>query len=305
MLEDRIVYLNGEFLPWGQATVHMMSHSFSRGSAIFEVLSLHETPSGPAVFRLDEHLDRFFRSAELLGMTIPSSKGVLGEAISETVRKNGVREGTIKVLGYYSQVAFEILPPPQELDIAVFVVVPSEDLGGFKAPHSEGSTLCVSKWRKLDPQTVPIEAKAAANYLNGMMARKEALEKGFDFTVMLDTQGFLAEGGTESIFLVKDGVLLTPSEGTVLKSITRKSIIEAGKTLGIEVREGRFPPELLQNAEEIFFSCTPMKVLPVKRCEERILSPIPGAVTGRISALLNDIVAGKDERFAHWLFPVG
>ncbi len=304
MLEDRLVYLNGEFVPWDQATVHMTSHSFSRGSAIFEVLSLHETDTAPVIFRLDEHIERFFRSAELLDMELPLSTEGICDAVSTTVKRNGVREGLIKIMGYYPQIALEIFPPQKALSVAVFVIAPAEDLGGLKMPLQEGTRLCISRWRKLDPQTVPIEAKAAANYLNGMMARKDAQSRGFDMAVMLDTQGFVAEGATESVFLVKNGLLMTPSVGTVLKSITRKSVIQAVKMSGMDIRQGRLSPDLLLQADEIFLSSTPMKIVPVRQLEKHVLKEAPGPMTLTLAKLLGDIVAGRDERFREWLFPV-
>jgi len=273
MLEDRIVFLNGDFVAWNQATVHIMSHSFGRGSAIFEVLSLHETNADPAIFRLDKHIERLFKTAKLLNMELPISKETLHEAVMAT-------------------------------DISVFVVDPAQDFGGLDFPTKRGTTVCISRWRKLDPQSVPIEAKVAANYLNGMMARSEAKMRGFENGIMLDTQGFIAEGGTESIFLVKDGRLMTPSLGTVLDSITRNSLLQAAKAIGIESLEGRLPSELLFEANEIFLSGTPFKVLPVKRIEDRVIEGTPGPFTRKLSALLDEIIAGRDERFRHWFFHV-
>jgi branched-chain amino acid aminotransferase len=303
MLEDRIVFLNGDFVAWNQCTVHIMSHSFGRGSAIFEVLSLHETNAGPAVFRLDKHIERLFKTAELLDMEVPISREALHEAVIATVKRNGVSKGFIKIIGFYPQIAFEIIPPQKRLDISVFVVDPAQDLGGLNFP-TKGTTVCISKWRKLDPQSVPIEAKVAANYLNGMMARSEAKMRGFENGIMLDTQGFIAEGGTESIFLVKDGKLMTPSLGTVLAGITRNSLLQAAKAIGIESVEGRLPSEFLFEANEIFLSGTPMKVLPVKQVEDRMIEGTPGPFTRKLSALLDEIIAGRDERFRHWFFPV-
>ena len=304
MLQNRYVYLNGDFLPWEQATVHMLSHSLSRGSAIFEVLSFHETDAGPAIFRLDKHIDRLFKSAEFLDMDLPLSGEALTEIVLNTVRKNGIREGEIKIMGYYPQITFGLLPPQRTIDIAVFAVSQEEYLNGPGISAQQGASLCISKWCKLDPRTVPIEAKAAANYLNGMMAGKDALSRGFDMGVMLDTQGFVAEGGADSIFLVKDNRLMTPSEGTILKSITRMSIIQAAKILDIECREARLSPDHLLNADEGFLSCTPVKIMPVRQLEGRRFSQVPGPVTSTISKLLGDIVAGRDERFRSWLFPL-
>jgi branched-chain amino acid aminotransferase len=305
MLEDRIVFLNGEFVAWNQAKAHLMCHSLGRGSAIFEVLSLHDTRLGPAVFRLDEHMDRLFRSAELLDMELPGTKQSVHEAVLEAVRRNGIREGFIKIICFYSQIAFEILPPQKKLDLSIFVVDPREDLGGVKFPFERGVSACISKWRKLDPQTVPVEAKAAANYLNGMMARGEARKRGFDNAIMLDTQGFIAEGGTESVFLVKGGVLMAPSLGTILASISRKSLLQVAQATGIPTFEGRLRPELFFEAEEILYSGTPMKALAVRQIENRVFEKVPGPVTQKLSASVNDIVAGKDDRFKAWLFPAG
>jgi branched-chain amino acid aminotransferase len=303
MLENRTVYINGEFVQWNQARVHIMCHSFGRGSAIFEVLSLHQTDAGPAVFRLDEHIYRLYRTASLLDMEVPMDRESLQEAVLETVRRNRIRQGFIKIICYYPQISFEILPPQKKLDASIFVVDPGEDLGGLHFPFEKGTTACLPKWRKLDPETVPVEAKAAANYLNGMMARSEAKTRGFENAIMLDTQGFIAEGGTESVFLVKEGVLMTPGLGTVLQSISRKSVLELATEMGMRSLEARLSPGLLFEAEEIFFSGTPIKVLPVRQVEERVIQGVPGPVSRKLLTALVEIVAGRDERFKKWLFP--
>jgi len=304
MLEDRLVYVNGEYVPWNQATIHLMSHSVGRGSAIYEVMSLHHTQRGPAVFRLDAHAERFFKTADLLHMKLPLSPEAFQKAVIETVRRNGLKEGLIKPIAFYSELSWGVIPADTRLGLSLFALNPAEDMGGPPFPSGEGTTLAVSRWRKLDPETVPVGAKVAAHYINGMMARKEAVDRGFEFTLLLDTQGFLAEGSTESIFLVKDGTLLTPSLGTILDSITRKSVLEAAPVLGIETREERIPLEALYQAEEVFLSGTPMKVLPVKKVEDRMIKGTPGPVTQRLASLLKDILAGRDERFRKWLFPV-
>lgn len=304
MIEDRIVYLNGEYVPWGKATIHIMSHSFGRGSAIFEVISLHATGSGPAIFRLQAHIERLFKSAELLDMELPLAREDLYEAVAGTVKRNNLQKGFIKMICFYPEVAFEILPRQKQLTVSVFALDPEQDLGGIGLPFEKGTTVYVSKWRKLDPRTVPIEAKAAANYLNGMVARLEAQKNGFENAVMLDTQGYLAEGGTESAFLVKDNTLMTAATGTVLKSITRMSILEAAKSLGIECFEGQLKPELLFEAEEIFLSCTPFKVLPVRQINDRKIENAPGPLTRKIAELLDDIAAGNSDRFKDWLYMV-
>jgi len=304
MLEKRVVYLDGEYVPWGEAKVHIMCHSLGRGSAIFEVIGFHDTQIGPAVFRLDEHVLRFQKTAALLDMELPLPAEAISEAILETVRRNKLRQGTIKMIGYYPEVAFDILPPQKRFQIAVFVYDKQEDIADAQPLPDGGVSACLSRWCRLDPRSVPIEAKVAANYLNGIMARMEARKRGFDFAVMLDTQGFIAEGGTESVFIVHQGRLMTPSLGTILNGISRKSLLELAGQTGMPTIEGRLAPELLDEAEEIFLSCTPTKLLPVHRMGERVLAGVPGPVTRKLSERMASITAGRNEPFRRWLFPV-
>ncbi len=303
MVEGRVVYLGGRYCPWDEANVPIMSHSFARGSAIFEVIAFTDTPAGPAVFRLDEHCARFFGSACLLGMEPPLTPAELHEAVLETVRRSGLAAGLIKVFGFYPEVSSGVLPPGQRFQVAVFVFAPDEPPGGNGGRAGGSATACVSTWRRLDPQTVPVEAKVAANYINGMVARAEARKRGFDMAVLLDTQGFLAEGATESLFLVRGGRLLTPSLGTVLQSITRKSLLAVAEAMGIETVTGRLSPVLLEDAEELFLSSTSARVLPIRQIDGRRLAGVPGAVTSRLANGIAAIASGRDERFRGWLFP--
>jgi branched-chain amino acid aminotransferase len=304
MLNKRVVYLGGEFRPWDEANVHIMSHSFGRGSAIFEVIGFHETPAGPAVFRLDEYVSRFAKSASLLEMELPLTKAELQEAILQTVKRSGLGSGLIKLFGFYPEISFAVLPPQKKIQVAVFVFTKEETLGNKRESASQTVTACVSRWRPHDHDTDPIEAKVAANYVNGMVARQDSRARGFDYAIMLDTQGFIAEGGTESLFLVREGGLLTPTLGTILHSITRKSLLEVAETMGIKTFTGRLNQGSLDEADEIFFSGTSTKLLPVSQVENRILSGVPGPVTRRLSARIEEITAGRDSRFRGWLFPV-
>jgi branched-chain amino acid aminotransferase len=303
MFENHIVYMNGEYVAGEQATVHIMSHSLGRGSAIFEVISFYATDSGPVIFRLEDHIHRLFKTAELLDMELSLSRSEFCAAAAETVKRNQLKQGVIKIICYYSQFSVEVVPPTQPLDVSIFALGSAQYLEG-RLEMLSSTTAGISKWRKLDPQTVPVAAKAAANYLNGMIARIDARKRGFEHAVLLDTQGFIAEGATESIFLVKAGRLMTPALGTVLAGITRMSILKAAEASGIQTFEGRLTPEMLYEAEEIFFSCSPLKVLPISQIEDRVLNNVPGPVTQKMAALMDDIVSGKDVRFKDWLYPV-
>jgi branched-chain amino acid aminotransferase len=305
MLPDRTIYLNGEFVEWGKATVPIMSYGFSRGSAIFEVISFHRTSTGPAVFRLDEHIRRLFRTAELLSMKLPLSQQAFEEAVLRTVEINNLDQGFIKLICYYGDIVFDIVNPEKPLDVCIVAVDPALDLGGGRfSSASDGVSACLSKWRKLHPETVPVEAKVAANYVNGMMARVDARKRGFDIGIMLDTEGFIAEGSIESVFFVKNSILTTASLGTILRGVTRKSLLEAAEVLEIKTIEKRVAPEALLEADEIFVSCSPIKILPVIKIEDRLIHDVPGPVTQRLSAALDAICSGEDPRFRDWLFPV-
>ena len=300
MNSDLKVWLNGEMIARRDATVPILSHGFSRGSAIFDVLGVHPGPNGPMAFRLDDHLARLMKSAELLGMELAYSTEEIIEAIKATVKANGIGRGIIKILAYWGDEAITDLVLDARLDVAVFAIPESEELVLDKQ-HSISA--CVARWRKLHPETVPVGAKACANYLNGYLARKDAVSRGFDIGILLGTDGFLAEGSTESVFIVKDGVLMTPPGGRILSSITRLSVLEAVPEIGIPVVERPITADELSAADEIFTVHTGTKVEAVSRFEDRQMEA-PGPVTDRVMKLINNIMQFNDERFMNWFQPL-
>jgi len=294
------VWLNGKLIPWQEATVPLLSHGFSRGSAIFDVLGVHVGPKGPAAFRMDEHLKRLMKSAELLEMQMAYSDEEIVEAVKTTVKANGLGRGLVKMLAYWGEEAVIKLLPDSKLDLAIFTIPESEELALDKP---KPLSACLSKWRKIHPETVPVGAKACSNYLNGYLARKDASLRGFDIGIMLGTDGLLAEGSIESIFIVKDGILKTPPLGRILSSITRMSILQAAPEIGIPVKESAIPAEELLAADEIFTAHTGIKVEPVNRLEDREL-PAPGPITKQLMQLMENIIQFKDDRFKNWFQPL-
>ncbi len=301
MFENLKVWMNGKLVPWNNANVHLLSHGFSRASAIFDVFGIHPSPDGPVAFRMDKHLERFFRSAELLGMEIMYDKNQITEAVAECVKANNIKRGLIKILGYYSEEAIISLVLDSKLDVAIFAIPESDEIG---LDSAEPISICFSDWRKIHPATVPVEAKACSNYLNGMLARKSAKQRGYDVGIFLTTDGYVAEGSIESLFMVKDGILKTSKLGNILRSITRMTILELAPKIGIETKETDIMPQELLAADEIFLSHTGIKVGPVNRIEDRTLSPVPGEITKKLQQALNDIITFKDERFKDWLQPI-
>jgi branched-chain amino acid aminotransferase len=296
MNNDSKVWLNGKMIPWQEATVPLLSHGFSRGSAIFDVFGIHEGPDGLFAFRMDEHLKRLMKSVELLEMELAYSTDEIIDAVTETVKANGIGRGLVKILAYWGEEAIIRLVLDSKLDMAIFAVPESEEL---VMDDTSPISACLSKWRKIHPETVPVAAKSCSNYLNGYLVRKDANNRGFDVGLTVGTDGFLAEGSIESIFMVKDGVLKTPPLGRILSSITRKSILQAVPTIGIPTSEDSILPEELFTADEIFTSHSGVKVSPVTRFEDRNLQA-PGPITQQVMELMNNIVNMSDERFSDW-----
>ena len=300
MNNDARVWLNGKLIAWAEATVPILSHGFSRGSAFFEVFGVHVGPEGPMAFRMNQHLKRLMGSAELLEMELAYSTDEIIAAVKTTVEANNLGRGIIKMLAYWGEEAIINLVLDSKLDLAVFAIPQSDNL---KLDRAGSLSACVSKWRKIHPATVPVAAKACSNYLNGYLVRKDANNRGFDLGLALDTDGFLAEGSIESVFIVKDGVLKTPPLGRILSSITRMSILEAAARVEIPTREGPISAEELMQADEIFTCHTGIKVEPIARLEDREFKT-PGPVTSQVMQLMNDIIEFRDERFMDWFQPL-
>ncbi len=300
MYDHLSVWLNGRMIPWHEAKVPILSHGFSRGSAIFEIFGTHEGPTGTVAFRMDQHLNRLMRSAELLGMQTGYSTRQIAEAVAETVRVNKIGRGIVKILAYWGEEAIIQLVLNSKLDVAVFAIPASEELG---LDNARPVSACISKWRKLHPDTVPVEAKACANYLNGYLVRRNANLRGFDVGLLVGTDGFLAEGSVESVFMVKDGILKTPPLGRILSGITRLSILQAAPAIGIRTSEEPVLPEELLTADEIFVCNTGVKILPVARFEDRALE-VPGPVTRQLMELMKGILNFSDGRYRDWFSPL-
>jgi branched-chain amino acid aminotransferase len=296
MSDMRRVWRNGALVPWEQVTVPLLSHGLSRGSAVFEVFGTHAGPNGTMAFRMDEHLKRLRTSLEGLEMQLGCGEEELRAGISEVVAANRVGRGLVKIVAYWGAEAVIDLVPRVPLDVAVFAIPDGDELG---LDRRRNISVCMSRWRKLHPDTVPVEAKACANYLNGYLARKDAQDRGFDVGLLAGTDGFLAEGSIEAVFLVLNGVLVTPPAHRILRSITRQSILEAALVEGICAREEAVRPSALLTAEEIFTSHSGVKVAPVKRFEDRRLAA-PGPMTLRFIELMEGILTFRDDRFKSW-----
>lgn len=296
MEQKPVVWLNNDIIPWEDATVHLLSHGMSRGSAIFEVFGTHKNGDHTYAFRMDKHLERLGNTLRLLDMELKYSMDEIKEAVARVTRENNSGRGIVKVMAFWGEQAIVNLILDSKLDVALFPI-PVEDYMPDGRPDS--ITACFSKWRKLHPETVPVQAKACANYLNGYLIRKDAVKRGFDLGLNVGTDGFVAEGSVESVFIVKDGILKTPPLGRILASVTRDSILRIAEKEGIPVQETHLEKEDIYTADEMFTCHTGIKVEPVRRFEDRAL-PAPGIVTGKIGALMDNVIHFKDDRYRDW-----
>jgi len=303
---DRRIWLDGTLVPWDQATVHVLSHSLQRGSLIFDYMSVHATSRGPAVFRLREHVERLLRSAELVGLPLRRDAAAIEAAVRETVRANPGATA-VKVSAFLASIEVDVVPLDDHVSLAVAAYDPGPDIVSHKPsqPHYKPVLrVWIEKERRNRRQDiVSPHAKVAANYASPMGAKWAAKRAGYDEIVLVDEDGFIAEGPTTNVFLVEaDGGLCTPPEETVLLGVTRRSILELAKDEGIPVRVERVPPERLKAAAEVFLTGTTAGVWPVGAVDDASIGDgEAGPVSLRLRERFARVVSGKDADFEHWL----
>ena len=303
---DRRIWINGEFVRWEAATVHVLSHSHQRGSLIFDYMSVHATPRGPAVFRMVDHVQRLGRSADLIGFELPYDAAAIGAAILETVRANPGATA-VKVSAYLPSIEIDVVPADERVSIAVAAYDPLVDIVAKSAakPHfARVLRVRIEKdKRKMRREIIPPQAKVAANYTSPMIAKWKARREGYDEILLIDADGKLAEGPTTNVFLVEaDGRLRTPPTGSILEGITRSSILQIAKHDGRAVSEEPIPPEALFDAAEVFLTGTTAGVWPVTSVDGK---PVGSGDVGPVSRALHErfeaVSSGRDADFDHWL----
>lgn len=306
---DRRIWIDGELVPWERATVHVLSHGHQRGSLIFDYLSLHETPRGPAVFRLDEHVERFLASAHLVGLPLARDAEAIRAAVLEAARANPGAK-SVKVCAYLASVEVDVVPLDTHVTLAVAAYDPAADVIQPKGAEPRGFSplrIWVEKERRnRRGDILPPQAKCAANYASPMAAKWDARRRGYDEVLLLDAEGNLAEGPTTNVFLVDgEGCLCTPPEETVLHGVTRRSVIDIARHEGIPVAVERVAPEALFEAAEAFLTATTAGVWAIESVDGKpFATPAPGPVTRALGERLREIGEGRDPAFVHWLTPV-
>lgn len=293
------VWMNGELVDWKDATVHVLSHALHYGTGVFEGIRCYETPKGPAVFRLREHLERMERSGKIFMMEIPYSVDELVEATHDLIKINKLRECYVRPIAYRGYGEIGVNPEHNPVDVTI-AVWPWGAYLGEKA-LKEGVRMTISSWKRHDPNIIPPAAKVTGAYINSVAAKQEALHKGFDEAIMLNSQGFVAEATGENIFIVREGEIFTPPlHAGSLGGITRQTVIQLSRDLGYTVTEQLISRSDLYLAEEIFCCGTAAEVTPVREIDGRIIGP-PGPVTQEVQARYFQIVRGENEKYYDWL----
>ncbi len=306
---QRRIWLDGRLVHWESAQVHLLSHSLQRGSLVFDYMSVHETPRGAAVFRLPDHVARFLRSVELVGLPLAQGASEVRQAILEAVRANpGARAA--KVCAYLASVEVDVVPLDEHVSLAVAAYDPLRDVierhGAAPARRSSLRLRLERQRRNRRHDILAPQAKAAGNYTSPMAAKWAARRDGFDEVLLLDDEDCLAEGPTTNVFLVdREGTLRTPPAAKVLHGVTRLSILEIAKHDGLPALEAPIRIGDLESAAEVFLTGTSAGVWPVESIDGRAVGAgAPGPVSRHLRQRFQEITAGRDADFAHWLSPV-
>lgn len=292
--------MDGSFVKWDEAQVHILTHSLHYGTAVFEGIRCYKTNAGSAVFRLREHVDRLFNSAHICQMEMPFTRETVSEAILETIRVNKIDACYIRPLAYIGYGAMGIYPKENPVRLSIAVWPWGSYLGeeGLK----NGIRVKISSFTRPHVNATMVRSKTTANYANSLLAKREALGDGYDEAMLLDTDGYVAEGSGENVFIVRNGVIKTPPLTAILDGITRDTIIQLAAERGMRLMEERFTRDELYIADEAFFTGTAAEITPIREVDNRVIGPgTPGPVTKQLQSSFFDIVQGRDGRHEDWL----
>lgn len=306
MTEGKI-WLNGALVNWDDAKVHVLTHALHYATGVFEGIRCYKTVNDSAIFRLSDHIQRLIESGRIYFMDIGYSKQQLEQAVIDTVKANSMDECYIRPIAYYGYGKMGVNPMPNKVSVAIAVWKWDEYLKGGSDSVEKGARLMVSSWTRIDPKSLPMRAKATANYANSALARVEALKAGFDEAIMLNSAGMVVEASAENIFMVQDDMLITPpTTSGALDGITRDSILAIAKENGISCQIRDITRDELYTADEVFLSGTAAEIKPVGEIDNRLIgNGKVGNVTKKLRLLFEVVVRGKDRKFSKaWLTPI-
>ncbi|MCZ4493420.1 MAG: branched-chain amino acid aminotransferase [Baekduia sp.] len=300
-----LIWMNGELVAWEDAKIHVLTHGLHYGTGVFEGIRCYDTESkGPAVFRHEDHIDRLFKSSSLYYMDIPYTREELRAATLELIGRNAQRSCYIRPLVYRGYGTMGLFP----LDAPVDVAIATWEWGSYLGEEGKtnGVRARVSSWRRISGDSLIPHAKASGQYLNSILAKIESHKSGYEEAILLDDRGFVCEGTGENLFVVRDGVILTPPQtASILDGINRKSIIQIARDLGYEVLERDIARAELYLADELFCTGTAAELTPIREVDDHTIgSGRPGEITRAVQATFEEALHGRSERYADWLDPV-
>ena len=294
------IWMDGDLLEWSDAKIHVLTHTLHYGTGVFEGVRAYETSAGPAIFRLNDHTKRLFNSADLIGMSIPYSPEELNDAQANIVRENKLNNAYIRPMCFYGSEGMGLRAD----NLKVHVCIAAWDWGSYLGDDkiTNGIKVKVTDFPKRCEKSMLHKAKASGNYLYSMLALKDALNSGFDEALILDVDNNVNEGSGENFFMVKDDILYTPRDHTVLNGITRQTIIDISKDLDLEVLEKDISVEDVKMADEAFFTGTAAEVTPVIQVDQsKIGDGTTGKITRKVQNEYFDLIRGKNTKYDHWL----
>lgn len=294
------IWFDGKFVDWDDAKVHVLTHSLHYGLAVFEGIRCYETDRGPAVFRLKDHVERFFKSAHIFTLKIPFTEEEIYNAVLETVRVNKIKSCYIRPIAFIGYGNMGLYPKNNPIQVAIAVWSWGAYLG--EEGLCKGIKVKTSSFIRNHVNSNMARGKIAGYYVNSQLAKMEAISCGYDEAVLLDTEGYVSEGSGENIFIVRKGYLKTTPLTSILEGITRDTVLTIAKDLGIETKEERFTRDELYISEEAFFTGTAAEITPIREVDGRVIgSGCRGPITEKIQSIFFDIVKGKNEKYIKWL----
>ena len=301
-MEDRdgFIWFNDKFVPWREAKAHVLTHTLHYGLGVFEGVRAYETKKGAAIFRLEDHTKRLFNSAHIVGMKLPFNATKINQAQKDSISKNNLKSGYIRPMAFYGAESMGI----SAKELSTNIIVAAWNWGAYMGQEALDSGIKVktSSFSRHHVNSTMTKAKANGNYMNSIIAHQEATNDGYDEALLLDTQGFIAEGTGENIFIVKNGNLYTPTLSSALEGITRDTVITIAKDLNVEVVEKNITRDEIYTADEAFFTGTAAEVTPIKELDTRLIGKGKrGSLTEEIQKIYFDIVKGDNLDYEHWL----
>ncbi|RBW48115.1 branched-chain amino acid transaminase [Marinobacter sp. F3R11] len=300
---DGVIWLDGEMVPWREAKTHVLTHTLHYGLGCFEGVRAYNTANGASIFRLKDHTDRLFRSAHILNMKVPFSKEELNDAQCAAVRENNLDEAYLRPMIFLGSEGMGLRAD----NLKVHVMVAAWSWPSYMSPEAKeiGIKVRTSSYTRHHVNITMCKAKANGNYINSMLALNEAIASGCEEALLLDNEGYVAEGSGENVFIMRNGVLHTPELTSCLEGITRQTILDFAADLGIPVKERRITRDEVYIADEAFFTGTAAEVLPIRELDGRVIGAGKrGPVTEKLQAMYFDAVKGKLPQHSDWLTPV-